>query len=105
MMADFRKKIDTGVIKEGIAQKQLADLRQMNLIAILTLPELLFDRIDNFNNILFIITKSIQGHQRDDYERSLKGKGRRRVKTKLDKMKKKVSNFMGDVKDKIDDIF
>lgn len=105
MMADFKKKIDTGVIKEGTAQKQLADLRQMNLIAILTLPELLFDRIDNFKNILFIITKSIQGHQRFDYERSEQGKERPRVETNLEKMKHRVSNFMGDVKDKIDDIF
>ena len=105
MMADFRKKIDTGIIKEGTAQKQLADLRQMNLIAILTLPELLFDRIDNFKNILFIITKSIQGHQRFDYERSEQGKERPRVETNLEKMKHRVSNFMGDVKDKIDDIF
>ena len=105
MMADFRKKIDTGIIKEGTAQKQLADLRQMNLIAILTLPELLFDRIDNFKNILFIITKSIQGHQRFDYERSEQGKERPRVETNLEKMKHRVSNFMGNVKDKIDDIF
>ena len=34
-----------------------------------------------------------------------RGKERPRVETNLEKMKHRVSNFMGDVKDKIDDIF
>ena len=67
MMKAADKQMDT--IKKQIAgdkgndqqgREALANLRQLNLINSLALPELLFDRIDNFRNILYFIAESVK---------------------------------------------
>ena len=70
MMKAADKQMDT--IKKQIAgdkgndqqgREALANLRQLNLINSLALPELLFDRIDNFRNILYFIAESVKSEK------------------------------------------